>query len=95
MNVLAELQNWYQSQCNGDWEHEYGIEIGNLDNPGWEVKIDLIGTELENKQFKEIEIDNSDDDWIFCKAEDSKFVSYADPQKLEKILQIFLEWSKS
>ncbi len=25
----------------------YGIKIETLDNPGWDVSIDLIGTELE------------------------------------------------
>lgn len=93
-NLLIDIQNWYESNCNGDWEHEYGISIENADNPGWIVKIDLNETDLENKHFREVEVDNSDNDWIFCKVEDLKFVGYSDTQKLEEILQIFLEWSK-
>ncbi|GHB54781.1 hypothetical protein GCM10010331_48120 [Streptomyces xanthochromogenes] len=34
-NVLDRLQSWYSAQCNGDWEHEWGIKIDTLDNPGW------------------------------------------------------------
>ncbi|MET9563851.1 Imm53 family immunity protein [Streptomyces tauricus] len=33
------MQNWYAQQCDGDWEHEWGVEIAMLDNPGWNVSI--------------------------------------------------------
>jgi len=25
------LQDWYLAQCNGDWEHEFGIKIDTLE----------------------------------------------------------------
>ena len=25
--VFVWLQEWYKNQCDGDWEHEYGIKI--------------------------------------------------------------------
>ncbi len=31
---LAWLLNWFYKQCEGDWEHENGVEIGTIDNPG-------------------------------------------------------------
>jgi Immunity protein 53 len=31
-NVFEWLQKWYQSQCDGDWEHGKGIQIGTLSN---------------------------------------------------------------
>lgn len=46
------IQKWYQAQCNGDWEHSYGIIIETIDNPGWSITIDLETTELEGKTFK-------------------------------------------
>ena len=39
---LEALQHWYESQCDGDWEHEFGVKIGTLDNPGWMVDISRI-----------------------------------------------------
>lgn len=33
-DVLERLERWYAAQCNGDWEHTYGVKIGYLDNPG-------------------------------------------------------------
>jgi hypothetical protein len=39
--MLQWLQEWYLEQCDREWEHEYGIKIGTLDNPGWTITIDL------------------------------------------------------
>ena len=64
MDVFEKLNEWYQSNCDGDWEHNFGVNIETLDNPGWIVKIDLYYTELEDKPFEEIEINNGDDDWL-------------------------------
>ena len=52
MNEITRIiEEWYKSQCNGDWEHKHSISITSCDNPGWWVKIDLTGTPLENKAF--------------------------------------------
>jgi hypothetical protein len=52
---LEELQRWYEAQCDGDWEHEFGATIATLDNPGWTVDIDLERTPLEGRAFTPIE----------------------------------------
>jgi hypothetical protein len=94
MSVLKDLQDWYRSQCGRNWEDEYGIEIGTLDNPGWEVAIDLTDTGLESKAFQEIKRLEDEEDWIHCRVEDKKFLGFSGPQKLEEILSIFLDWAK-
>ena len=99
MNSLIKLQNWYQSQCNEDWEHSYGIKIDNIDNPGWAVKIDLTETELEHVKFPEISYgigdnaDSSRDDWMLCRRVDNVFAGFGGPHKLDDVLEIFLEWA--
>lgn len=52
-DALKWLEDWYSDQCDGDWEHQNGIDIGNIDNPGWTLKVDLTGTSLENIPFEE------------------------------------------
>src|SRR5664280_3839686 len=52
MNELQQLQGWYESQCDGDWEHTYGLRIETLDNPGWSLTVDLEDTDLEAKEFR-------------------------------------------
>ena len=45
-NELAFLEAWYRKHCGGDWEHQHGVELGTLDNPGWRLAVDLEGTSV-------------------------------------------------
>ena len=99
--TLTELQDWYRSQCNDDWEHSCGVKIETLDNPGWSVTVDLTETELQDRVFKPvvrgpIAYDlNQDQDWIVCKVEGQSFQGAGGPAKLEEIIATFLTWAKS
>ena len=92
--MIKEIENWYLSNCNGDWEHQYGVTIESLDNPGWRVLIDLKGTKLEQINFKEINNTESESEWIVCKVENNKFIGAGGPHKLNEILNIFIDWVK-
>ncbi len=95
MSNLKWLERWFKSNCDGDWEHSYGVTISTLDNPGWAVKINLIETSLEYKKFERIKIDNGDDDWIVCWVEEGSFNGAGDTEKLFAILEIFKNWADS
>ena len=93
VNPIEWTQKWYNSQCNDDWEHFYGVKIDTLDNPGWSVDVDLVETELEDKNFAEVWYDNSDNDWLMCRVRDNVFEGRGDPEKLLKILRVFKKWA--
>ncbi len=93
MSALAELQGWYLSQCNGEWEHSHGIHIGTLDNPGWRVRIDLRGTDLEARPFKAISDLDPDVNWMECHVEDGHFEAHGGAPMLEPMLRAFLNWA--
>jgi hypothetical protein len=93
MNTLLEIQQWYHAQCNGDWEHTYGVKIDTLDNPGWSVTIELFDTELKGREFPEMASMEHETDWIRCSVEGGKFVGYGGPFMLEQILRVFLTWA--
>ena len=95
MNPLVELQNWYTSHCNENWEHSYGIKIETLDNPGWSLTVDLVGTNLEGQQFAELKRENSDNDWHFCWVKENQFHGAGDAHKLECLIYVFLDWATS
>lgn len=90
VNVLERIQDWYLAECDGSWEHQYGIAIETLDNPGWSVSIDLVGTTLESVTMEGYRHDNGEHDWVFCEVRAGKFVGHGDPQKLKIILEVFL-----
>lgn len=69
---LTRIQNWYLTNCNGDWEHNYGITINTLDNPGWNIKIDLSDTSLQNLKYDK-QLDNGIFDWVVLKVNDNIF----------------------
>lgn len=92
LDILIWLQNWYKKQCDGDWEHLYGITIDTLDNPGWAVTIDISGTNKQNTPFKAINFDNGESDWIQCNVENNIFMGYGDTTKLVQILKELKKW---
>lgn len=99
MDLLAALQEWYASQCDGDWEHQYGIKIESCDNPGWWVKIDLTGTSLRSQLFTPL-VENvdaqgfqEDSRWLHCYIEDGVWHGAGDETKLPVILGCFLTWA--
>jgi hypothetical protein len=94
MNALKWLENWYLGNCDGDWEHSYGIKIATLDNPGWAVDIKLEGTLLEDKDFHLSDIERSDIDWVHCMVSENIFKGRGGSNNLEEILVIFQAWSE-
>ena len=94
METLQELQNWYQSQCDGDWEHGNGVRIGNIDNPGWSVTIDLAETDLADRDYPEMRHNiEHESEWMLCRVADHKFEGMGGPFMLGKILRTFLDWA--
>jgi hypothetical protein len=100
MNALARLERWYHTQCNGEWEHTYGVKVDTLDNPGWSVAINLHGTALAARPFPEhrygVEKDGepSGEDWVECKVEGETFIGFGGPFKLQEVLEVFLDWAE-
>ncbi len=94
MDLLKDIQTWYKLNCDGDWEHEYGISISTLDNPGWCLKVDLTNTALEGFTFQKEEKITLED-WYEVKVENDVFIGYGDVDKLEKLIEVFLEWLRN
>jgi len=91
---LDWLFKWYYGQCDGDWEHGNGIQIATIDNPGWYLKVCLQDTELQDKPFRKIRIDRSENDWIRCFIENGMFEGVGGPFNLPEVLQIFRNWTE-
>jgi immunity protein 53 of polymorphic toxin system len=100
---LEALQRWYLSQCNGDWEHTYGVDIGTLDNPGWTMAIHVAETELSGQPFERLEITRSETDWLVCwvgipelvtQTRAEAFQAACGPQNLAEVIGLFLRWAE-
>jgi hypothetical protein len=99
MDSIGWLQQWYLQQCDGTWEHQNGIIIETLDNPGWVVKISLIGTEMQGMDMEAVhagEINNNGmegiHDWLRCNVDSDLFVGAGGPASLPAICDVFRNW---
>lgn len=90
-DTLQRLQDWYKRHCDGDWEHQYGVRIDTLDNPGWSVEIDLHGT--RPRGFEPLKVERSEEDWIQCRREGSKWLGFGGARNLDELLRTFLGWA--
>jgi len=99
--LLTRLQNWYAEQCNDDWEHRYGITLTTCDNPGWWMKVDLVGTALVNQAFETVRIGvdragrPEGDRWLHCYRQDNIWHGAGDETQLGGIIQRFVNWAES
>ena len=89
---LQWLQEWFRSHCNGEWEHQNGVKIESLDNPGWGLVVDLHGTELDSHIAEPYAVERDEHDWVFCKIEAGQFRGHGDPSKLEWMIEYFRRW---
>jgi len=94
---LEWLMDWYVSQCNDDWEHQYGVQIGTLDNPGWSIAIDLTGTALDSRAFAPVEYNDSENDasWWACKVERNQWRGACGAKDLTTVIGLFRAWANS
>jgi hypothetical protein len=94
-SALSRLVDWYTAHCDEDWEHQEGIDIQSLDNPGFRLKISVKGTELEHVDFARVEENYlSDEHWFTCWKEDGKFEGAGSPDMLETMIECFLSWAE-
>ena len=92
-SIIQWLQDWTKGQIDGDWEHELGISISMLDNPGWILSADISNYGDFLKETKPLGRD-SDVDWIDFEirviAKTYVYIEiFGDISKLNKILYSF------
>ena len=92
-SIIQWLQDWTKTQIDGDWEHELGISISMLDNPGWILSADISNYGDFLKETGPLGRDN-DVDWIDFEvrviAKTYVYIEiFGDISKLNKILYSF------
>ncbi|MGD1914936.1 MAG: immunity 53 family protein [Phycisphaerales bacterium] len=105
-DAVTRLMRWYASQCDGEWEHEYGLGIESMDNPGWIVRIDLAYTGVEPAAIETLSKHRSEHDWIECSIKSgcaftpdgeglAHFVGMGGLHNLAEIIEYFLQHTYS
>lgn len=92
-DALAALQAWYAGQCNGEWEHAYGVKLETLDNPGWRLVVDLVDTSVAAWPFDRVERFRGDADWVVAFRDEATFEGACGALNLAELLRLFLAWA--
>ena len=90
--MIKWLEEWYASNCDGVWEHMYGVDITTLDNPGWRLKLNILETLYEDVEFADIMIERTENDWVYCRKIDGKIDCADGLRNLEEMLKIIKKW---
>lgn len=93
MSSIKDLQLCYAAHCDGDWEHSYGVRIESFDNPGWLLRIDLRGTELEHRAFESASVPPGTQRWAHLQLKECVWEAACDPLSLEWAIETFLAWA--
>jgi hypothetical protein len=96
---MDDLLEWLQQifandLCNNSWEHEHGIMLTSIDNPGWLLEFDLQDTYIEDIPFEEVFIqkDDDEDDWYHCILENGVFRGGGGPKNLTNVFKVLRNW---
>jgi hypothetical protein len=90
-DALYLLQRWYLTQCDGEWEHGFGIRIETLDNPGWRLRVDLRDTALVDLGIERSVVERSEHDWVHWWVEDAAYEAACGPTNLNEAILAFLD----
>jgi hypothetical protein len=90
-DIFSRLQDWFLSNCDGDWENSSGVKVESLDNPGWMVSLDIFGTPLEGRLLDRVVVDDSEEGWLHCWSDGNSIYAAAAPCRLRDALEIVLD----
>ena len=72
-----------------------GVKIDTLDNPGWQVQIDLNETRKQDSLLALVKLDRTGTNWIYYWIEKKRFEIVCGPLNLSEALGIFVSWFNS
>lgn len=86
---LERLMGWYRSRCDGEWEHQHGVRIGTIDNPGWSLDVDIAETPQAGRSVSRRLVERSAGDWVFVEVKDDVFRARGGPGNLAELITLF------
>ncbi|WP_406493161.1 immunity 53 family protein [Streptomyces sp. NBC_01604] len=84
------VQAWYAANCDGEWEHEFGIRMATTDNPGWHIEIDVSETELEGVLVERVRHELPDGEWMISWSDGAVFHAACSPLALCYVDELFM-----
>ena len=83
------IPSWYASNCDGEWEHEFGIRMATTDNPGWHIEIDVSETDLEGVIVERVRRELPGGGWMMTWSDGTVFQAACSPLALGEVDAFF------
>jgi hypothetical protein len=91
---LGPLQAWYAAQCNGEWERQYGVTVSTLEEAGWQLRVDLVGTRLEGAELARDLTVRAEGDWLEVWSDGFTFNANGGAANLSELLAEFVGFAE-
>ncbi|MET8711036.1 MULTISPECIES: immunity 53 family protein [Streptomyces] len=88
------IQSWYASNCDGEWEHEFGVRMATTDNPGWHIEVDVSETDLEGVEVRRERRELPEGGWMIAWSDGRTFQAACDPGSLGEVDALFEGWAE-
>lgn len=88
MENLGWIEEWYASHCDGEWEHQFGVQLETIDNPGWSLRIELRGTSHQGLTQSWQQLNRTEVNWIHWCVSGDRFIGYCGARNLTELIQI-------
>jgi Immunity protein 53 len=92
--ALDALQAWYAAHCDGDWESRYGVMLATSEASGWDLRVDLVCTELEGRELERVRSASTPDDWFEAWCDGYTFRAAGGAESLEQLLTAFFDFAE-
>lgn len=92
---LDWLQLWYHSQCDGDWEHQYGVTMTLKKSEEWEFDIDLTYTEMQGIHLSDAEQSDPEGGWLRWRSDGWHFRAECSRKNVIAVIAEFRTWVES
>ena len=94
-SALTFLTKWFDAHCNGEWEHDLGVRIESLDNPGWALDVRIEDTNLEGAVSDWQRDEKSEHAWLHWRSTGLMFEARCGPRDLARALAAFEDFASS
>lgn len=90
--ILDWVQDWFTNQCDGMWEHGYGVRVNMISEPGWHVRIELRNTPWAEKKTELVREKLPTGEIVYYEVKNGYFEAKGGISTLEILLNIFKKW---
>ena len=89
---LGALQAWFAAHCDGNWEQEYGVTIGTVEEPGWERA--SISSERGSGKRAGVRVRSAVGDWCEAWCDGYTFHAVGGTHNLDELLGTFVTFAE-